>query len=358
MIGLALLLACCEAGDLGALGLAGESSGGLVFIRETEGQADLARARIADGAVRVVFPTPEREERWPYWSSVARRVVFPARPYGSRLEADLVLWDPETGEEETVASLPGRDERWPAWSPTEARLAFAFKQRRRPSGIALYDLATGRSEVLVSTPFPDSFTRPAFSRDGRRLVAERRAGRGSGAQLWLLEPGRSPRRLTDEPGFVDTKARFTAEGRSIVFTRWPEGGGAANLFRLDLETGHSASFASLPTASDASSWPSPTRDEVAFVSDRDGSNDIFLVDLVGGTPRNLTRSPQIHEGAPHWSPDGERLVVLRRPVTGSAERPPAEQSRIAVIDREGHTLFEAQGMMPDWMPAWSEKRER
>jgi Tol biopolymer transport system component len=352
VLALSVLLACHEGVSRAGRGVTGPCSGGLVFIREVDGKADLARARIADGAVAIVSPTPDREERWPYWSDVARRVVFPARPYGPALQMDLVLWDPETGEEGVVASTVARDERWPRWSPVAPRLAYAFKQPRQRSGIAIYDLATERSEVLASIVSPGAFLRPAFSPDGRRLVAQRRAGRSRETELWLLEPGRRPRRLTSEPGAIDTKARFTNDGRTILFTRWPEGGGAGDLFRLDLETGTQRQFASLPTASDSSAWPSPTRDEIAFISDRDGSRDIFLVDLSGGVPRNLTRSPEIDEAAPLWSPDGERLVILRRQRTESGHRRSIGENRLAVIDRQGRALFETQGMMADWMPSW------
>jgi len=352
VLSFAVLLACGESGGPAGRGVTGSPSGGLVFVTQANGRADLARARIADGAVVIPSPTPGREERWPYWSDVARRVVFPARPYGPKMQADLVLWDPETGEERVLTSTPARDERWPTWSPVEPRLAYAFKQPRRPSGIALYDLATERSEVIASVAFPGTFLRPTFSPDGRRLVAQRRAGRNSETELWLLEAGRLPRRLTNQPGTIDTKARFTIDGRAILFTRRLEGGGAVDLVRLDLETGTQRRFASLPKANDHSAWPSPTRHEIAFVSDRDGSRDIFLADLADEVPRNLTRSPEIDESAPLWSPDGERLVILRRPRTEPEHRPSADEHRLAVIDRQGRTLFETQGMMADWMPAW------
>ena len=45
-------------------------------------------------------------------------------------------------------------------------------------------------------------------------------------------------------------------------------------------------------------------------------------------------------------------MILRRPRTESERRPSAEETRIAVIDRDGRALFETQGMMADWMPAW------
>jgi TolB protein len=47
--------------------------------------------------------------------------------------------------------------------------------------------------------------------------------------------------------------------------------------------------------------------EVAFISNRDGYPDIFLVDLEKGQFRNLTNDAAI-ENDPAWSPDGSQLV--------------------------------------------------
>jgi len=356
-LGLLLVAASVACSD-GGLGIAGPESGGLVFICQQGGNADLMRARVSDGSVARITRTPEREEQWPYWSSLAARVVFQVRPYGPSMMADLRLWDPLNGEETALTQTPRRDERWPAWSPSAPELAYVFKNLRGPSGIALYSLETKRTQVVAESTPREPFVRPVYAPDGRRLVAERRT-RDRHRLLWLLEPGRPPRPLTEGRDQIDGKANFARDGASLVFTRLPPPNAPGDLVRLELATREETAVASLPDAYDHSGKPSPVRDELAFVSDRDGSWDIFLVDLPDGVPRNLTRTPDLQEGAPLWSPDGERLAILRfprRPPAASEDRGEVrtdpETARIAVIDRSGRVVFETRGAMADWMPAW------
>jgi Tol biopolymer transport system component len=347
-------LACWDRG----IGVTGPASGGLVFIREEGGKADLMRARLSDHSVVRITRTLEREERWPYWSSVNGLVVFQVRPYGASLRTDLRLWNPTTGEETALTRTARRDERWPAWSPTAPELAYSFKTPRGPAGIALYDTESKKTRVVARTAPPESYRRPEYAPDGRRLVAERSTP-SQPSRLWLLEPGRSPRSLTKGPKRFDGKASFAPDGASLVFTRRLSQDGPADMARLELATGELSHLAGLPEADDHSGKLSPVRDELGFVSDREGSMDIFLVELPDGVPRNLTRTPDLIEGAPRWSPDGELLVILRwateasRTDTSPGEiRPDPARTRIAVIDRSGTLLFETPGTMADWMPAW------
>ena len=107
---------------------------------------------------------------------------------------------------------------------------------------------------------------------------------------------------------------------------------------------------------DHSARPSPVRDEIAFVSDRDGSSDVFFADLDGSAQRSLQHTPDHNELAPRWSPDGEFVVVTRvaREVAdfGSMSHRVLAEAHIVVLDRNGTQHFEAVGAMADWMPAW------
>ena len=51
---------------------------------------------------------------------------------------------------------------------------------------------------------------------------------------------------------------------------------------------------------------------IAFVSDRDGSFDIFVMNADGTDQTNLTRTADWEEDHPAWSPDGSRIAYCSR----------------------------------------------
>jgi Tol biopolymer transport system component len=348
-----LLTACAE----DPLGVDGRPSDGLVFARVVDGAKDLARARLSDGSVRPITRTPDRDESWPYWSTHARRVVF-QREETSGGGSDLWLWDPESGREEALAGTEERVERWPVWSPTAPWLAFAFRGGEGVAGVARVDLRpTGRSfEVLASSGARDIFFRPSFSSDGRRLVAQRRDASGRGSSLWILEPGRNPRRLTNDAAWFDLKAWFTRDDSRIVYSRRSADGGPHQIVSIDAAGGDTRPLTAAASADEHSGRPSPTRDEIAFVSNRAGSYDVFLTGLDADSVRPLTSTPDLDEYAPRWSPDGERLVLTVVEARAGVPRlgSPGELDgmRLRVLDREGEVLLETPGLMADWMPPW------
>lgn len=78
----------------------------------------------------------------------------------------------------------------------------------------------------------------------------------------------------------------------------------------DLEVLSMDTLATRPLVANGSSpaW-SPTADRVAFVSSRNGSLDIWVVDRNGQNLRPITRDAT-QEISPCWQPDGERLAYI------------------------------------------------
>jgi TolB protein len=352
-LGLAACLALAACGEL-PLAVNGSPASGLVFSRMVGDGADLARARIGDGAIVALTHTPDRDEAWPHWSELSRRLVFEVGAINGRSTSDLRLWVPNTGEEIAVSETPNRSERWPIWSPTRRQLAFAFAGPAA-SGIAVYEVDSGAARVLAQAEGPEIYLRPTFSPDGGRIVAQRQGPGGRGSELWLLREDQPPVPLTSGIEWLDIKAWFTRDGNRIVFTSRPSRGGWYEIRDVGVEARDVRSLLRSESADHHSALPSPTRDEMVFVSDRDGNFDVFLARLDGGGVKPLTRTAR-HEFAPRWSADGELLLVTIAESEHGMPRlsdPEAlQRTRVAVLDRSGSVLFETTGFMPDWMPPW------
>ena len=95
---------------------------------------------------------------------------------------------------------------------------------------------------------------------------------------------------------------ITPDGESLIFTL------LGHLFRLPVEGGEAEQLTFGPYY-DARPTVSPDGTQVAFQSDRDGSEgNIFLLNLATGDITQLTDEPWAD--APSWAPDGQSVVYL------------------------------------------------
>jgi Tol biopolymer transport system component len=119
-----------------------------------------------------------------------------------------------------------------------------------------------------------------------------------------------------------------------------------DIFVLDLPTGSLRRLTSDPGQEINAVW-SPDGQKIAYRSNRDGRDDIWLMDADGGNRRNLTHTPDRDEYGATWSPDGKWLAFnasqpgLRGPLQLVVLRP----------DGTGrHVLRTAYAEFPDWSP--------
>lgn len=64
-----------------------------------------------------------------------------------------------------------------------------------------------------------------------------------------------------------------------------------------------------PAAQESDAWFSPDGTRIAFRSDRTGNNEIFVMNVDGSNPINLSNGPAFEE-LPSFSPDGSRIAFV------------------------------------------------
>ncbi|MGH9346064.1 MAG: TolB family protein [Vicinamibacterales bacterium] len=131
-------------------------------------------------------------------------------------------------------------------------------------------------------------------------------------------------------------ASTTPDGRWIVFDllahvyRVPAAGGEAECLTED--SGVALNFH--PRVS-------PDGRTIAFVSDRKGQNNLWLMDIDGTNPRPVFTSRDVRVFEPAWSPDGNWIVVRRQDV--ATPQPPQPTVGLWMYHRNGGSGVELVG---------------
>ena len=105
-----------------------------------------------------------------------------------------------------------------------------------------------------------------------------------------------------------------------------------------------------PARDSGPAW-SPNGEHIAFDSSRGGNNEIYVMDVEGGNLRNLTNDPA-YDVSPSWSPDGKQIAFA------SAKKVARPKDRfifdIYVMDIDGGNLQKlTKDAESDYYPDWA-----
>ena len=137
-----------------------------------------------------------------------------------------------------------------------------------------------------------------------RATAQRQAGDSGGRQLRELPLTVSkPLRFTTEEG-TWLSLDVSPDGRTIVFDL------LGDLYTLPIEGGKATRITS-GQAFDGQPHFSPDGNTIAFVSDRTGNDNLWLMNANGTGAHALTREDARTFISPTWTPDGKYVLVSR-----------------------------------------------
>lgn len=204
-----------------------------------------------------------------------------------------------------------------AWSPDEKHIAFPAKVGAKD---ALYIMNVLTKEIVRRMTFDlDGLSSPYWSPDGRRLVFV--GLKGGQSDLYTVDAdGRHLRALTNDR-YTDRDPVWSPDGRMIAFST-DRGAGTdfsaltfapQQLALYDLQTGEIAVFPNQSGKNISPQWSNDGR-YLAFISDRTGISNIYMLDLSTCQAYQitdiLTGVTNITAAGPaiSWASKGNRLV--------------------------------------------------
>lgn len=275
-----------------------------------------------------------------------------------------------------------------SWSPSGDVIAYV-NDEDGPAAIFLVDPESRETRRLTTPPAGSTDGLPAFSPDGQHVVFVRSTSLGLDNLYRVPATGGEPLRLTNDNQRISATAWDAPEAIHYTSDRdgayalmafpltdggppeWLVAGGDAvhrptlnlaaqrlvyqqhsldkNIWRvtLDPEQGLSEPEAFIAsTRWDLSPSFSPDGRQIAFMSNRSGSYEIWVADADGSDPARLTDFGGPFVGNPRWSPDGRQIAFDARR-DGNAD--------VFVIDTDGGTPRRVTTHAgADVVPAWGQ----
>lgn len=301
--------------------------------RYTIADSTMVRRVAHEFADQIVFQLSAATSR-----GVARtQIAFASLKAGSK---EIYLMDYDGSNQRTITANGGLN-KFPAWLFDNSKLAFITKLPQSARWeLWIQGLQGGRNVMPMPTSYVSS---PSFSPDGDRIAFSSRDVTRVDADVYYARVNTQNRtNLTNHPS-IDTSPTWSPTGRQIAFISdrsgspqlWLMDSDGTNLQQLVTEGGHCDSPDWSPDGRFiVYSWQPPTRWE----------HDIYVVEVSTSKIFQLTSRSGSNEN-PHWSPDGRHLV-FQSARTGSKQ--------IFIMNADGKNLKQVTAYGINEAPAWSD----
>jgi Tol biopolymer transport system component len=274
------------------------------------------------------------------------KIVYVATTSAS--SQNIFVMDVDGSNPQQITNLPGTNTN-PAWSPDGKRIAFSANPKNENRGARIVIMNADGSNLTPVTNFSSGM--PHWSADGKRLVFEsdRDAPTPNVPEIYIVgADGSNPVRLTNAPTFHDAMPRWSPDGQRIGF--WSNRDGNPEIYvtlaltvGVNADGGNVVRLTNNPASDDRPIW-SPDGKRIAFVSDRDGNCEIYVMNADGSNQTRLTNNPA-RDVYPVWSPDGTRIMfVSNRDGAFDIYSLGADGSNVMRVTKTGGNIF------PDWQP--------
>ncbi len=233
----------------------------------------------------------------------ANQLMF-ASHGGSNLRSRLFrVYEDGTELEQINSGAAEAGDFWPTLSPQGDRVAFV-SDRSGTRQLYLMPIL-GSSAPSPLTEHPTGVQEPAWSPDGKHIAYV--AFSEGFSQIFMLDLEDGTERRISLPGQHEGSPAWSPRGELLAFVTTDSKSGGTQIATMDPSGGRRQMHTRDEGWNTAPNF-SPDGDSLAFMSNRDGTSDIYLLDLRTGAIDRVTETDH-HTSSPRFSPDGKRLLV-------------------------------------------------
>ena len=231
----------------------------------------------------------------------------PEKRYGGGMANDLFIYDAKKNDAKRIIDDP-RSDRDPMWI---GNTIYFNSDRSGTFNLYAYDIATAKTTPVTTSkvwdvrwPSSDHQGRIVFEENGELSVLDTKTGKSAAVAITVPDDGlwKRPSRVSAAGQIEDWD--LSPKGERAVFTA------RGDIFTAPVEHGPTRNLTHSSGAHDKwASW-SPDGSRIAFISDKTGEEELYVIAQDGSTqPEQLTRGGKAMRYAPAWAPDGKRIAL-------------------------------------------------
>jgi len=226
--------------------------------------------------------------------------------YSGGMANSLYIFDVETHDATKISDSP-RSNRDPMWMGEKI---YFNSDRDGHFNLYAYDIASGKTAQVTHSkewdirwPSSDRQSRIVYEFNGELQVLDVKSGKATPVSIHVPDDGVARRPSHMSAASLIEHASLSPKGERVLFAA------RGDIFSAPVEKGPTRNLTMTSGAHDK--WPrwSPDGSKVAFISDKSGEEEVWVVAQDGATPaEQLTTGGKAMRFAPEWSADGKRIA--------------------------------------------------